>query len=100
MRPVALLPTPEQTAESPELLAIHALAHSLELNDRTLISVCPDLDDPDVPYWAIDSSRARRAPHHLLTAAARLQERIDEYLAALDLDRQEHAEVISDDLPF
>jgi hypothetical protein len=100
MRPVVALPTPEQIAEQPELVALYALAHGLGLAARALVGAYPNLDDPEVPHWAIDPSRARRAAHHLVMAASHLQSRIDEYLAALELDRQDYAESISDDLPF
>jgi hypothetical protein len=49
-RPIAVLPTPEQITDAPELVALHALAHGLELTFRTLVGAHPDLDDPDVPY--------------------------------------------------
>jgi len=99
-RSIAALPTPEQISETPELVALHALAHGLELTFRTLVGAHPDLDDPDVPYWAIDPSRLRKAAHHLVMAASRLDARIEEYLTALELDRHTDADHLDDDLPF
>jgi hypothetical protein len=99
-RPSAPLPTPEQIAETPELVALHALGQVLELTLRTLVSIHPDLDDPDVPYWVIEPSRARQAAHRLVMAASHLEARIQQYLAALNLDRQTDAARLKDDLPF
>jgi hypothetical protein len=99
-RPVAPLPTPEQIAETPERVALHALGQVLELTFRTLVSIHPDLDNSEVPYWAIDPSRASRAAHRLVMAASHLEARIEEYLTALDLDRQTDAARLEDDLPF
>ncbi len=99
-RPIPPLPTPEQIAETPERVALHALGQVLELTLRTLVSIHPDLDNPEVPYSAIDPSRARRLAHRLVLAASHLEVGIDEYLAALDLDRQTDAARLEHDLPF
>jgi hypothetical protein len=99
-RPVASLPTPEQIAETPELVALHALEYMLELTLRTLVGVHPDLVDPDVPYWAIDPSRARQAAHRLVMVASHLELRIQEYLTALELDQQTNDDRREDDLSF
>jgi hypothetical protein len=99
-RPVASLPTPEQIAETPELVALHALEHVLELTLRTLVGVHPGLHDPEVPYWAIDPSRTRQVAHCLVMAISQLNKQIDGYLAALDLDRQTEPGRPSDDIPF
>ena len=99
-RPSAPLPTPEQIAETPELVALYALGQVLELTLRTLVSIHPDLDDPDVPYWVIEPLRARQAAHRLVMAASHLEARIQQYLAALNLDRQTDAARLKDDLPF
>lgn len=99
-RPVAPLPTPEQIAETPELLVLHTLENGLELMFRTLLSIHPGLDDPEVPYWALDPSRTRQAAHRLVLAAAHLETRIQEYLTALDLDQRTHAARPEDDRTF
>ncbi len=99
-RPLTPLPTPEQIAEAPELVAFHALEHMIELTFCTLVSIHPGLADPEVPYWAIDPSRARQAAHRFVMAASHLQTRIEEYLAALDLDQKIDARPPDDDLPF
>jgi hypothetical protein len=99
-RPIAPLPTPEQIAATPELVALYVVGQGLELTFRTLVSIHPDLDNPEVPYWAIDPSRVRRAAHRLVMAASHLEARIQQYLAALDLDRQTDATRLKDDLPF
>jgi hypothetical protein len=94
------LPTPEQIAENPELVPLHALEQALELTYRTLVSIYPDLDDPEVPYWAIDPSRTRQAAHRLVIAGAQLKARIEEYGAILDLERLTDANQPDEDLPF
>jgi hypothetical protein len=99
-RPIAPLPTPEQIAETPELVALCALGLGLELAFRTLVAAHPGLDDPDVPYWVIEPSRARQAAHRLVRVASHLEARIQQYLAALDLDRKTDATRLEDDLPF
>jgi hypothetical protein len=99
-RPLTSLPTPEQIAETPELVALHTLEHVLELTFRTLVSIHPELADPDVPYWAIDPSRTRHVAHRLVMAASHLETQIQGYLAALELDRQTRVERLEDDLPF
>ena len=99
-RPIAPLPTPEQIAATPELVTLYALGQLLELTFRTLVSIHPDLGTPEVPYWAIDPSRARRAAHRLIMAASHLEVRIQQYRAALDLDRQTDATRLGDDPPF
>jgi hypothetical protein len=99
-RPIAPLPTPEQIAKTPELVVLHALEHVLELAFRTLVSIHPGLDNPEVPYWVIEPSRDRQAAHRLVMAASHLEARIQQYLAALDLDQQTDAARIEDDLPF
>jgi len=99
-RPIDSLPTPEQIAETPELVALNALEHMLELTLRTLVGAHPDLVDPDVPYWAIDPSRARRAAHRLVMAASHLEARIQQYRTALDLDRQTNDDPPEGDLSF
>ncbi len=96
----ASVPTPEQIVETPERVTLHTLDHVLALTCRMLVSIHPDLNDPDVPYWAIDPSRTRLAAHRLVIAASQLQARIEGYLAALDLDRQTDAGRPEDDLPF
>lgn len=94
------LPTPEQIAEAPERVILHALEHMLELTCRMFGSIHPDLNDPDVPYWAIDPSRTRQLAHRFVMAASQLQTQIEEYLTALDLDRKTDADRPEDDLPF
>jgi len=99
-RSIAPLPTPEQIAETPELVTLHILEHVLELTFRSLVADHPGLADPEVPYWAIDPSRARRAAHRLVRTASRLEARIQGYLTALDLDRRTNAPPPDDDRPF
>jgi hypothetical protein len=99
-RPVAALPTPEQIAETPELVALCALGQAIEITLRTLVAVYPGLDDTDVPYWVIEPSRAQREALHLMTAADQLRERIERYTALLELERRSSAARFEDDLPF
>ena len=98
--PLAPLPTPEQIAETPERVTLHALDHAIELTIRTLVAAHPGLDDTDVPYWVAEPSRSQRQAHHLVTAAHHLRERIERYLAALDLERRSSDARFEDDLPF
>jgi hypothetical protein len=56
--------------------------------------------DTDVPYWVTEPSRAQREALHLVTAADHLRERIERYVAGLDLDRRTGAARVEDDLPF
>ena len=97
--PVAALPTPEQIAENPERVTLHVLDHAIELTVRSLVAVHPGLDDTDVPYWVAEPSRSQREAQHLVTAAHHLRERIEQYLAGLDLDRRTRPS-FEDDLPF
>ena len=99
-RPFAALPTPEQIAEAPELVTLSALDQAIELTLRTLIAVYPGLDDTEVPYWVAEPSRAQREALHLVTTAAHLRERIERYVAGLELDRRTGAARFEDDLPF
>jgi hypothetical protein len=97
---VAALPTPEQIAETLELATVHALDHAIELTVRTLVAVHPGLDDSEAPYWVAEASRAQRDALRLVAAAHHLRERIERYLAALDLERRSSAARFEDDLPF
>ena len=76
------------------------LEHVLELTFRTLVSIHPELVDPEVPYWAIDPSPTRHLAHSLVRAASQLEAQIEEYLAALEHVRQTDLERREDDLPF
>ena len=71
-----------------------------ELTIRTLIGVCPGLDDADVPYWVIEPSKVQREAHHLVTVAYHLRQRIEQYLAVLDVNRRTGEARFEDDLPF
>jgi hypothetical protein len=99
-RSLTSLPTPEQIAATPELVVLHTLEHVLELTFRTLVSIHPELVDPEVPYWAIDPSPTRHLAHSLVRAASQLEAQIEEYLAALERVRQTDLERREDDLPF
>jgi hypothetical protein len=89
-----------QIAETPELATLHALDHAIELTFRSIVAAHPGLDNEDAPYWVIKPSRSQCAASHLLAAASHLQQRIEQYRAVLDLDRQTHADRFDDDLPF
>ena len=99
-RPAAALPTPEQIAETPERVTLSGLDPAIELTIRTLIAVRPGLDDADVPYWVIEPSKAQREAHPLVTVAYHLRQRIEQYLAVLDVNRRIGQARFEDDLPF
>ena len=99
-RSFAALPTPEQIAETPELVTLCALDQAIELALRTLVAVYPGLDDTEVPYWVAEPSRAQREALHLVTAADHLRDRIERYIGGIDLDRRTGEACFEDDLPF
>ncbi|MDP7434264.1 MAG: hypothetical protein QF890_17030 [Myxococcota bacterium] len=72
--PAAALPTPEQSAETPERVTLSGLDHAIELTIPALIGLCPGLDDAAAPYWVIEPSKAQPEAHHLVTVAHHLRQ--------------------------
>jgi hypothetical protein len=100
MRSRSSLPTPQQIAETPELVALHALVHALELATRALVATHPDLDGDEAPYWVSSASRARRSALRIANRASRLQGLIEEYIAQHTGCPENTDCDLQDDLPF
>ena len=81
MTPRSALPTPRQIAETPELLALHALTHALERATRALVAAYPDLDGGDAPYWVTPNGRGQRSALRIANSASRLQGLIEKHIA-------------------
>ena len=100
MRSRSALPTPRQIADTPELVALHALMHALELATRALVAAHPELDGGEAPYWVTSASRGRRSALRIVKRASRLQGLIEEYIAQ-HTECSENTDCnLQDDLPF
>lgn len=100
MRSRSSLPTPQQIAETPELVALHALVHALELATRTMVATHPDLDGDEAPYWVSSASRARRSALRIANRASRLQEVVQMYIAQHTACAESRDFDLDEDLPF
>lgn len=77
------LPTPDEIAHAPELVALHALEEILELTLRALVAAHPELTDAEAPFWAREASRATRKAEHVVAIAHRLQQHLRAYRTAI-----------------
>ena len=100
MRPRSALPTPRQIAETPELVALHALTHALELATRTMVAVYPDLEGDEAPYWVTSTSRAQRSALRIANRASRLQGLIEIHIAQHTACSENRDFDLDEDLPF
>ena len=100
MRPRSALPTPRQIAETPELVALHALMHALELATRAMVAAHPDLDGDEAPYWVTPTGRGQRSALRIANRASRLQGIVEEYIAQHTGCSQNTDFDLQDDLPF
>jgi hypothetical protein len=100
MRSRSSLPTPQQIAETPELVALHALVHALELATRALVATHPDLDGDEAPYWVSSASRARRSALRIANRASRLQGLVQMHIAQHTACAESRNFDLDEDLPF
>jgi hypothetical protein len=100
VRPRSALPTPRQIAETPELVALHALNHALELTTRALVAAHPDLDGDEAPYWVTSDDRGRRSALRIATRASRLQGLIEIHIAQHTACSENRDFDLDEDLPF
>jgi len=100
MRSRSSLPTPRQIAQTPELVALHALMHALELATRTMVATHPDLDGGEAPYWVTSASRARRSALRIANRASRLQGLIETHIAQYTACSESRDFDLEEDLPF
>ena len=100
MRPRSALPTPRQIAETPELVALHALVLALELATRALVAAHPDLDGDEAPYWVTPTGRGRRSALRIANSASRLQGSIEQHIAQHTACFENRDLGLDEDLPF
>ena len=100
MRPRSSLPTPRQIAETPELVALHALVHALELATRAMVAAHPGLDGDEAPYWVTPASRAQRSALRIANRASRLQGLIEIHIAQHTACSENRDFDLDEDLPF
>jgi hypothetical protein len=94
------MPTPRQIAETPELVALHALVHALELATRALVAAHPDLDGGEAPYWVTSAGRGRQSALRIATRASRLQGLIEKHIAQHTECSENRDCDLEEDLPF
>ncbi|MFV2074148.1 MAG: hypothetical protein ACC742_16075 [Thermoanaerobaculales bacterium] len=100
MRSRSSLPTPRQIAETPELVALHALVLALELATRVMIAAHPDLDGDEAPYWVTSTDQGRRSALRIANSASRLKGLVEEYIAQHTTCSENRGFDLEDDLPF
>ena len=101
MRPRPALPTPKEIAKAPELVALHALVHALELATRALVAVHPGLDGDEAPYWVMSTDGGRRrSALRIAINASRLRGLIDKHIAQHTPCAENRNFDLEEDLPF
>ena len=93
------MPTPDDLVGAPELTILAALDWTLDLVVRTLVCAYPELTDPERPYWLRQASRMATAAETLTNQSADMKQALIAYREALEIQRQEQAAGIPDDLP-
>lgn len=83
-----LWPTPADLADAPELAILAALDDILDLTVCTLVSLYPELADPERPYWLRESSRTAHAADLLVARTSGLKQALTEYRKAVVLRRE------------
>jgi len=94
------LPTPQQIAQAPELVALYALMHALELTTRALVAAHPDLDGDRASYWVTSSGQGRESALRIVNNASRLEALIERHLAQLSACSENSDFDLEEDLPF
>ena len=94
------MPTPDDLVDAPELAILAALDWTLDLVTRALVCAHPELADPECPYWLRKACRMATAAEALIDLSADMKQALIAYREALDIQRQEQAPRIPDDLPF
>jgi hypothetical protein len=94
------MPTPDDLVDAPELAILAALDWTLDLVVRALVCAYPELTDPERPYWLRKTSRTVTAAETLVDQTADMEQAIIAYREAVEIQRQEQASRIPDDLPF
>ena len=92
--------TPDDFVDAPELAILAALDWTLELAARSLVCAYPELADPERPYWLRKTSRMATAAETLIDRSADMKQALIAYREAVEIQRQEQASRIPDDLPF
>jgi len=87
-------------AQAPELVALHALMHALELTTRALIAAHPDLDGDEAPYWVASASRRRQTALCIVNNASRFKALIERHLAQFSACSENNDFDLEEDLPF
>ncbi len=100
MRSQPSLPTPRQIAQVPELVALHALMHALELATRALVAAHPELDGDEAPYWVASTGPGRRRALRIANSASRLRTLIEKYIAPHCACPENGDFDLDEDLPF
>ena len=100
MRSRPSLPTPRQIAQAPELVALYALVHALELATRALVAAHPDLDGDEAHYWVTPDSRGTTSALRIANNASRLKVLTEKHIAQ-HCARPENGDFnLDEDLPF
>jgi len=84
-----LWPTPADLALAPELAILAALDDILDLAVYALVSVYPELADPERPYWLRESTPAAHAAELLVARTSGLKLALTEYRKAVALRRED-----------
>lgn len=100
MRSRSSLPTPQEIAETPELVALHALVHALELATRARLAAHPDLDGGGAPYWVTETGRGWCSALRIANRASRLQGLIEKHIAQHTANPENRNFDLEEDLPF
>jgi len=90
-------PTPQDLLDAPELAILAALDHTLDLAVYALVSIYPELTDPERPLWRRDASAAGHAAGIVIARTTGLKRAISEYRTALALPRETEP---TEDIPF
>ena len=94
------MPTPDDLVDAPGFAILAALKSALELVIRAQICPYPELADPERLSWLRQESRTNIAAETLADQAADMKQAVTDYCEAVDLQRQDQASRIPDDLPF
>ncbi len=101
MRPRSSLPTPQEIAQAPELIALHALVHALELATRALVAAHPDLDGDEAPYCVMSTDGGRRrSALRIAINASRLLGLVEKHIAQHTACAEKRDFDLEEDLPF
>ena len=99
-RKIDAMPTPDDLVDAPELAILAALDWTLDLVVRALVCAYPELTDPERPYWLRHASRLATAAETLADQTDDMKQALTAYREAVEIQRQDQASRIPDDLPF